>query len=1307
MMRFSTHTFYLLVFLFLQTRPVEGQKSFGNEWIDASQPYLRIPVTETGFYRINRQELIAAGFPVDSFSPGSLQMFRRGKELAIEVREDSSGELGADGYICFFGEKNDGALDASLYVTPAAMSHSRYSLYSDTSAYFLTARTDGGKGKRITEFKAPNTRNVLDYHLEESLQLFTSHYLPGTFYPAGSNFENGSVLTDYDTGEGWTGPPIKDHQDFIIQTENVVREKFGETELEILVAGTSAGKHSFEIHIKASGVWREIFTEYATDYSPRRLKTMLLPSDLDALGKLTMRLTSAKAENSVSVSYISLRYPQQLVMDRERTQKFFSFNRSHDSRSWRLQDAQVLDFYDCTDPTQVRKIKRSDQWVPVSDKIIAVRKPLRIHPPRLVRFQHIDRKKTDYLIITHPLMRRYVHGNDPVSQYADYRASVKGGAFKPLVIHSEEVFDQFNYGEPGPGGIKNMLAWMYQTRALKFVLLIGRSIDPQTARKHSDSRLTDMVPNAGWPGSDMALAMGIDSVNDFFPVVPVGRINAFTSEQVSDYLKKVIAMEAQHVSAPWRKNVLHLSGGRSADERFLFRTYVRSFEQKISGSSFNASIKTISKKTDEPVEQFPVSESVNAGIALMTLFGHSNPELTDMDIGYASDTSRKYQNGPRYPAIIVNGCATGSIFYTPKTLSSDWIFAKNTGAVLFLAHTFNGPSSSLMRYTSSFYEVLADSAFTTQPFGLIQQEAIRRTLQRNPSVIDKITAQQMNLHGDPAIRIFPARFPDYGIDPVTIQISDMLKDPLNSHSDSILIKLIISNHGSYRKENYTLSIQRSNEATGKPTYHASHVAPRLSDTVYVKIPNSFLVAGKERWTFTIDPENQLFEESRLNNYASKQIYVREGGAIPLFPTHGHITNHNHLELAAQAPREQENSVVIFEWDTVSTFTNPKNVTATANGLAARHTIDIPAAEGQKIFWRVYMPKDRLRPSHFRSITYSSILPQTKQLPECIVSTGTNPEILQEGDHHRATLFFNNITNIDFPDSIEVSIRHESRVDTTLNVFKIPPLKAHQTQKLEWNTETIHTVGANHIIVEFNHSGLLEENFDNNEVRIQYEVVPDVTPPVLIVKTDERQLENNDIVSRFPTITIQLFDENKFLIRRDTSGIELWLKENCLHCREQRIYFANTVWKLIGPNNFVANLRLSRPLESGEYRLRVTAKDLSGNFAPEYQINFRVDRQPGVSKAYVSPNPSDSWFKFNIEFTGPSVPGGLSLKIYNTAGILVDKVIFNPHSGKNEWIWHPGNLVPGMYFYQLETTGSKATSEPKMSLPINGRLLWVR
>ncbi|MCF0072147.1 C25 family cysteine peptidase [Dyadobacter sp. CY261] len=703
MTRILTHTFLTICYL-LHGFIGNAQQPYGNEWIDYNRPYLRIPVVETGIYKITAPELAAHRIPVDSISISGIRMFRHGIEQAIEVQGSLSGILGLDGYIVFDGQRNDGKIDSSLYTSPGAMPHPFYNLYSDTSAYFLTWKDDGKLNLR-TKFPTPGAAtDTATVHWEELLQLFTSHYLPGRFFPAESSYDNGSLLTAYDEGEGWTGPQIANNMPFevVLKTNNLVRSGSLNVNCEMLLAGWAPGMHSFALWSGSSSDLKRKLTDImVTGRETKRIHFQLPAKDFDVDGLSTLTLMPTGVGGHVSVSYVRMRYL-------------------------------------------------------MAGKRVAP-EPMRILAPRLVHFAPID-SKTEYLIITHPLMRAPVTGLDPVDEYVHYRISKKGGGYKTMAVHSYELYDQFNGGQPGPQGIRNAIRWLNDQGHLKFVLLAGRSIDPQKARKMKEAWQTDMIPNAGWPGSDIALTMGKKNP---FPSVPIGRINALNARQLLDYLRKVQAVEAEPASSKWRKRIMHLSGGRSLDELNLFRTYIKSFEEKLSNSSLANHVTSISKLTDNAVEEIQIDKQVNEGVALMTLFGHSAIDVTDIDIGRAGDPARNYQNHPRYPAIMVNGCAAGSIFYSTQTLSSDWIFAPESGAVLFLAHTFNGPSTALKRYTDIFYEVLADSAFTSKPFGIIQQEAIRRNMIRAPGILDSITVQQMTLHGDPSIRIFPASLPGY------------------------------------------------------------------------------------------------------------------------------------------------------------------------------------------------------------------------------------------------------------------------------------------------------------------------------------------------------------------------------------------------------------------------------------------------------------------------------------------------------------------------------------------------------------------
>jgi hypothetical protein len=903
-----------------------AQQLFGNEWIFPGQIFLRIPIAQTGFYNISPEDLSSAGFPTDSASGAGFQMFRRGKEFAIEVVSKKDQRT----TINFYGERNDGALDTALYVTPKTIPHTHYSLYSDTSAYFLTCRLDGVVGKRVSYANVFAT-DTADYHFVETEKLFISHYAPGNFYPPQNNFNDGSALSTYDIGEGWTGPEIKENgsESFSIDLENVRMEKFNEAQIELVVVGRSAGNHTFDLWTSDdSRLKRKLTTLNFKDYNTTNFTASLAASDLETGRKITFTLVPKENEGTISVSYAKLHYPQKRI----------------------------------SKPYEPKPIPKA----------------------RTAAFENIDPKQFDYLIITHPAVRKLVNNKDPVLEYAAYRASDKGGRYKPLIINSEDIYDQFNFGEPGPLGIKKLVSWLTNSGNLKFVFLIGKSIDPQTARKLPDARSRDMVPNAGWPGSDIAMVM---DANQSEPTVPIGRLNASNAQQVADYLQKVKAMEAEAATAPWRKNILHLSGGRSREEQAVFLGYIQSFEQKITQSALAAHVETISKKTTNAVEKLPIHVPVNKGVSLMTIFGHSSLDVTDIDIGLVSDPSAQIQNHPRYPAIIVNGCAAGSIFYSTKTLSSDWIMGPNNGALLFLAHTFNGLSTDLKHYTEHFYGVLADSAFTHKPFGIIQNEAIRRNLMEHKDITALITAQQMVLHGDPAIRIFPAILPGS-----------------TSHSDNVL--------------------------------------------------------------------------------------------------------------------------------------------------------------------------------------------------------------------------------------------------------------------------------------------------------------PEKLSPILLVKVDSRLLQNGDFVSKEPIIEIQVTDDDHFLARHDTSGIMVWIKEKCADCVQQRIYFNNASWKTISSSDFLITLKGDKPFNVGEYTLYIQASDSNGNIAPPYIIEFKVSGLSDIRAISVSPNPSNHWFRFAIEYGTLPLPEKVSLSIYDHTGKNVFEKQLKAHSGKNEWLWHPENLPSGVYTYKLETEAANQPISQEVQKMLRGKLIWI-
>jgi hypothetical protein len=1288
----------------------KAQRIAPDEWINTRQTYLRITITHTGLYSISGQELKQAGLPIEEIPVTSLQIFRRGKEVSIEITNDHSGKLNDQSSISFFGEANDGQLDSALYVSPNAIPHSKYSLYSDTAVYFLTWRLDGLPGKRIT--KSPNStpQDTINYHFQESEELFTTHYSTGNFYPPGTGFNNGIARTEYDTGEGWTGKTLQNSwQTLDVNTGGFIPNLIDQCEIELVMVGRASGKHALEIWAGAEGnLGRRINTLNLTDFQPATFRFKLNPEDLaKALlpnGKLVLSVYAKTG--TVSVSYVKWRYPQKTSLTTSNTQKVFHFDIQNHNSFWNTGNTGNWEFYDCSDPLNLKipYVQKNGINLNNTSQIIAVKERLKVDSMRMINFTSPDSLQADYLIISHPAVRKTANRLDPVTAYAHYRSSSKGGNHKVTVMNIDEVFNRFNYGEPGPLAIRNMIGSLTKKGSLKFVFLIGRSSDPQTARKRPDARTFDMIPNAGWPGSDLALAMNIDSILPHIPVVPIGRINASTAEDVATYLKKVIEIEAQPASAPWRKNILHLSGGRSFDEIETFKAYTKSFEDKVSGSSLGAHIETISKQTEQEIEQFPIEEPINRGVALMTLFGHSGIDVTDIDISYASDENRKYKNRPFYPAVIANGCALGSIFFSPKTISSDWIFSSHSGAVLFLAHTFNGSSSALKHYTDSFYEVLADPKFTSQPFGTIKKEAIRRNLQQHTTLSDIITAQQMNLHGDPAIRIFPATLPDYAFDSTAFEYSDITGSAATTWSDSLKIKVLVNNNGRYRNQPYKLMVT---DSANTILYQTKRVAMFTADTLDIKIANPFPGSGLFHLKILIDPENEITEESEQNNEYELSLSIPEGGIFPLLPVNGFVTIKPETELIAQLALGRIDGQVVFEWDSTSTFATSRQSRVTTNQSIARLNVNFPAGFEQ-VYWRVYLPDYPERKSSFRIITYNPGAENKIELPEAIaLMNGSHADQIQEGDVFRFNTVFRNITGLSFKDSITVRISHRTLRSMETKTKKIAPLKAFEAKNFMVDLPTLDATGKHFISVTFNSDSIPESIYSNNEVNFTFDVIPDWTAPILTVHVDNRLLSNGDIVSKKPTIAIQIMDENKFLIRTDTTGIEVYIKEDCHTCIESRISLTNSATSTLAPNIFRVSLTDLPQFAVGSYLLRVRVRDVSGNIAPEYRIGFRVTDSSENGEVYVSPNPSTSHFRFSLNVKHSIPEEAVTLTVSDLYGKTVHQQTGVIHSGKSELFWQPENLPSGIYFYRIENGDGKLHSYFGGNNHLRGKVIWLR
>ncbi|MCY7409021.1 MAG: hypothetical protein LH473_02015, partial [Chitinophagales bacterium] len=172
-----------LLLLVVMIKPAFSQL-YGNEWINFSQTYFKFQVITNGLYRLNYSTLKNFGVPIDNINGANIQIFNDGKEIPIYV--SSTGILGPNDYIEFYGTHNGGYWDSCLYTYPSDQGNSRLSLFNDTAYYFLTW-SEQLSNNHITS----TVNNIANPPSPELFCWYTSSYVSGTAKNSTNNLSKG------------------------------------------------------------------------------------------------------------------------------------------------------------------------------------------------------------------------------------------------------------------------------------------------------------------------------------------------------------------------------------------------------------------------------------------------------------------------------------------------------------------------------------------------------------------------------------------------------------------------------------------------------------------------------------------------------------------------------------------------------------------------------------------------------------------------------------------------------------------------------------------------------------------------------------------------------------------------------------------------------------------------------------------------------------------------------------------------------------------------------------------------------------
>ncbi|MCG8309660.1 MAG: C25 family cysteine peptidase [Cytophagales bacterium] len=980
-----------ILVLLSMSMPVRSiAQEYGNEWINFSQRYYKLYTAQDGIYRITYNELVTVGVPISTIDPRNIQIFHRGKEQAIFVKDQNDARFDPEDYIDFYGKKNDGTLDEELYVSPEAQPHKYYNFYSDTTAYFLTWSLSE-RGKRISDFNESNILNLPaePYHLNEQLILQTNVYATGLRYPVGGDVAD-TYLSAFDYGEGWTGTffPKGQYRDVLFTGLTGVVTSGPRPILEVLVTGGNNRSHEISVAVGPDqGSLRDI-GNISFNYLYDTLVTDTLEWSDFAGDELVCRVSilDRGVADRVAISYAKLKFADN--WDQEfLEQKNYYLPGTNSNRSYiKIINVPLgVKLFDLTNENDIVEIgyNRSgndiDAVVPNGTdgrKLMLVSGRIQVPKIEPIDMRNFSGSKANYLIITNKVLRKpSLNYPDVPRAYAAYRASAIGGNFDTLLVNVDQLYNIFSYGEYTSLAVYRFCDYMASSGNPSHLFIIGKGVSGFYMKESAtgDLRLSkrDLVPTAGYPGSDVLYTVGLNG-STHEAGFPVGRLSAETPNEVEAYFEKVKEMERTPHDALWRKELVHLSGGRTSFEQNLFRRYVDGFKSIAENEMLGGDVTTVSKKTNGATELINIAEEVNSGKMLITFFGHSGATGTDIDIGNVSEIGFGYVNKGKYPMLLINGCNAGDMFRNNllKGFGEDWILTPDKGSVGFMAHTNNGITSYLRRYTNIFYEVaFTDSMYLNKGIGEIQKGIGKKYLEDlgpAPNEIDISQIQQMALHGDPAVALFGVKKPDFDIisDHVFVESED--GSPVNAFTEIFNLGLIVRNFGSTVNDSLKVSVTRRLSNGVEINFDTiSFNAVFHKDTIYFPIKSEGIDGfGLNQFTISIDPSAEIDELNETNNQTVFEFFMPLGGTYNIVPYNYAITNQKDVRLIAQSLDVlMEGRTYRFELDTTKRFNSPvRQQTVIQGNSLAKWTVNLfsalPETDTLVFYWRTKFANPR-------------------------------------------------------------------------------------------------------------------------------------------------------------------------------------------------------------------------------------------------------------------------------------------------------------------------------------------------------------
>jgi len=405
---------------------------------------------------------------------------------------------------------------------------------------------------------------------------------------------------------------------------------------------------------------------------------------------------------------------------------------------------------------------------------------------------------------------------------------------------------------------------------------------------------------------------------------------------------------------------MEITGASEAYLGSVLCDYMNSYKNIITDTLIGANVTIFCKNSADEIELVSndrVGQLFDEGISFFCYFGHSSSTVLEFNI---SDPN-SYTNAGKYPFFSVNGCNAGDFFvFDPQrftfsqTLSEKFVFAKQRGSIGFLASTHFGIVNYLNIFISSMYGLMNKTDYGAS-VGKLNKDAAQQMIQIS-GVGDyhaRLHAEEMTLHGDPAIKLNFQSLPDYDIEEPQVVINPQF---VSIAEDKFTANIKLYNLGKAVTDSIVIEVKQQYPDNSIVTLLRKKIAGiRYTDSLILKVP---IVPtrdkGLNKLIIKVDADDAVAEVTEANNTVTKEFYIYEDEARPAYPYNFAIVNQSALKLYASTANPLSSlKQYTLEMDTTELYNSPLKVSKTISSVGGLLEFDpgISLRDSTVYYWR--------------------------------------------------------------------------------------------------------------------------------------------------------------------------------------------------------------------------------------------------------------------------------------------------------------------------------------------------------------------